>query len=316
MPQKGGFSIIVYLLFQHDFYDIVKKITDKENCMKLLITGAGGFLGRRAASHFMSLGYDVLMPTHRQLDITDSAYVHDWIAKNRPDAVLHCAAVSDTGKCQKDPEGTAIINVDGSVNLASACAQNGTKFIFCSSDQVYSGSSLPGPHRESEILTPNNIYAAQKLLAEQRCAAVCPDTVSLRLSWMYATRFLPGEHGHLLINLRNALSDASVPLTWPVYDHRGITDADQVVRQLPATLDLPAGVYNFGSENDRDTFNTMQSVFNAVGLEDARKRLTPNLQAFYEQPRDIRMDISLAASHGIRFESTCESLRRALKMII
>ena len=165
-------------------------------------------------------------------------------------------------------------------------------------------------------MTPNNIYATQKLLAEQRCAAVCPDTVSLRLSWMYSTCFLPGEHGHLLINLRNSLSDASVPLTWPVYDHRGITDVDQVINHLPAALKLPAGVYNFGSQNDTDTYHTMVSVFEALDLKSALARITPNLQAFSAQPRDIRMDTGLAASQGIRFESTREGLCRALKLII
>ena len=284
--------------------------------MKLLITGASGFLGRRAAAHFSSLGHTVLTPSHAELDITDAAAVNTWIRQHKPDAVLHCAAVSDTGKCQQHPEETALINVQGSINLASACAQNGAKFVFCSSDQVYAGSAIPGPHRELENLTPGNVYAAQKLQAEQSCAAICPDTVSLRLSWMFSTQLLPDEHGHLLVNLRNALQEESLPLTWPVHDHRGITDVDQVVSQLPAALDLPAGVYNFGAENDRDTFHTMAAVFETLNLTSALSRLTPNLQAFAAMPRDIRMDGSLAASHGIHFESTCEGLCRALKTII
>ena len=284
--------------------------------MKILITGARGFLGRRAAAYFSSLGYDVLTPGHNQLDITDSADVHSWFAQHKPDIVLHCAAVSDTGKCQQHPEETTIINVEGSINLASACTRQGAKFIFCSSDQVYAGSSLPGPHKESEDLTPGNIYAAQKLLAEQRCASVCPNTVSLRLSWMYSTQFLPEEHGHLLLSLRHALQDASIPLTWPVYDHRGITDVDQVIRHLPDALSLPAGVYNFGSENDTDAFHTMVSVFESLGLESLLARITPNHQAFANMPRDIRMDGSLAASRGICFESTREGLCRAVKAII
>lgn len=284
--------------------------------MKLLITGASGFLGRRAAAHFSSLGYEILTPDRSQMDITKASNVQAWVTQNKPDAVLHCAAVSDTGKCQQHPQETALVNVEGSINLASACAQNGVKFIFCSSDQVYAGSTLSGPHRESEDLIPGNIYAAQKLQAEHTCAAICPDTVCLRLSWMYSTRFLPEEHGHLLLSLRNALLDTSIPLTWPIHDHRGITDVDQVVRQLPASLELPAGVYNFGAENDRDTFHTMVSVFETLGLESMLVRLTPNLQAFAAIPRDIRMDGSLAASHGIHFESTCEGLCRALKTII
>ena len=280
--------------------------------MKLLITGASGFLGRRAAAHFAGLGYDVLSPSHRELDITDRAAVDTWFQNNGPQAVLHCAAVSDTGACQRDPEGTAIINVQGSVNLAEACRQYGANFIFCSSDQVYAGSPLPGPHAENEPLSSGNVYAGQKLLAEQLCLAACPDTVCLRLSWMYSVQHLPGEHGHLLTSLSTALKDSSLPLTWPVYDHRGITNVDQVVLNLPAVLELPAGVYNFGSENDMDTFHTIQAIFTELGLEDALTRLTPNRQAFADSPRDIRMDGTKAAIHGIIFETTRTGLVRAL----
>lgn len=284
--------------------------------MKLLITGAGGFLGRRAAVHFSSLGYEVLTPTRSELDITDRTAVDDWFRNHHPQAVLHCAAVSDTGACQRDPDGTAIINVQASVNLAEACRQYGAKFLFCSSDQVYAGSPLPGPHSEAEPLSPGNVYARQKLLAEQLCHATCPDTVSLRLSWMYSVQCLPGEHGHLMTSLSAALKDPALPLTWPVYDHRGITDVDSVIRNLPAALELPAGVYNFGAENDRNTFHTIQAVFTELELQDALARLAPNRQAFAESPRDIRMDGAKAAAHGIFFESTRAGLVRALANVL
>lgn len=281
--------------------------------MNLLITGSSGFLGRRAAAHFTSLGHQVLTPSRTQLDITDKESINAWFHQHRPRAVLHCAAVSDTGKCQKDPENSALVNVTGSINLAAGCRQYGAKLIFCSSDQVYAGSSLQGPHRESEPLTPGNEYAKQKLLAEQQCAALCPDMVSLRLSWMYATQFLPGEHGHLLVTLVHAFQDEHMPLTWPIHDHRGITDVDSVVRQLPSALELPAGVYNFGAENHGNTYQTMHAVFESLGLDTALKRMTANDQAFADSPRDIRMNTALAQSYGIHFESTQEGLSRALR---
>ena len=64
--------------------------------MKLLITGGTGFLGRRAAAHFKGLGFRVLTPSHGELDITDREAVLAWFRENRPEAVIHTAAVSDT----------------------------------------------------------------------------------------------------------------------------------------------------------------------------------------------------------------------------
>lgn len=280
--------------------------------MKILITGGSGFLGRRAAAHFSSLDFEVLTPSHSQLDITDAPSVISWFRIHRPDAVLHCAAISDTGACQSDPEGSALVNVRGSVNLAAASADIGAKFLFCSSDQVYAASSLPGPHAETEGLEPTSVYARQKLQAEQLCRELCPDTVSLRLSWMYAVNSLPGEHGQLMSTLLTALRDPKLPLTFPIHDRRGITDVQEVVQNLPLALSFPAGVYNFGAENDRDTFATLRNALEKLSHKEALDRLEPNVQAFAHCPRDIRMDGRNAAALGAVFRTTGEGLILAL----
>lgn len=281
--------------------------------MKILITGATGFLGRRTAAHFTALGYHVLTPLHAELDITNQGNVNRWFQQQHPEAVIHCAAISDTGLCQKHPEWSHEINVTGSVNLAAACAGIGAKFLFCSSDQVYHASSLPGPHAESEVLRPETVYARQKLLAEQLCLNVCNDTVSLRLSWMYSTDFLSGEHGHLMTTLYDALQKEDTPIIRSIHDFRGITDVNQVVQNLPTALELPAGIYNFGSENDLDTYSTLRTVFETLGLQNALGRLIPDKTSLH---RDIRMDGSLSASYGITFESTTTGLCRALSLLL
>ncbi len=292
--------------------------------MRLLITGASGFLGRRAAAHFTQLGWTVLTPGHAQLDITNESAVRHWFIRYRPRLVLHCAAVSDTGACRREPERTARINVQGAEMIAAACRMLAAKLVLCSSDQVYAGSVLPGPHREDELLIPGNEYARQKLEAERRCARLC-ETVSLRLSWMYTTAPQPGEHGHFLTTLEAALRDESLPLRWPVHDRRGITDVDAVVAALPAALELPVGVYNFGAPNDADTFSTVQAVLRqprvadalaAAGLQCAASRLTPDTAAFADTPRDIRMDMTRTTAAGIAFAPTQQGLCDALEKIL
>lgn len=281
--------------------------------MKLLVTGGSGFLGRRAAAYFDALGWQVLAPGRSQLDITREEAAAAWLREHRPQAVLHTAAVSDTGLCQRRPEWSEEINVTGSRNLAEACRAVGAKLVLCSSDQVYAGSALPGPHRETEAVTPGNVYGCQKRRAEEVCLAVLPETVCLRLSWMYARQSLPGEHGHFLITLTQALEDEEKPLTWPVYDRRGLTDVETVVRNLPAALNLPGGVWNFGSENDRSTYDTVKNLLETLGLEAALRRLTPNEEAFAQQPRDITMDLTRLKAAGICFPTTKEGLRSALR---
>ena len=281
--------------------------------MNVLITGGTGFLGRRAAGSLRQQGFSVLAPSHGDLDITDAEAVRTWFRENRPEAVVHTAAVSDTGLCQRQPEWSEAINVDGCAYLARSCREFGAKLILCSSDQVYSGSSLTGPHKEEEPVTPNNVYGNQKRRAEQRCLEIAPDTVCLRLSWMYAAESFPGEHGHFLTTLKAALEDAEKPLTWPVYDRRGITDVDAVVKNLPLALTLPGGVYNFGSENDANTYETVKDLLQRLGRQDALTRLRPNQAAFAENPRDISMNTAKIRSRGIVFPSTPEGLLAAMK---
>ena len=122
--------------------------------MKLLVTGGSGFLGRRVCAYFETLGWQVFAPGHGQLDITDETGIRKWFDTHSPDAVIHTAAISDTGLCQREPEWSECINVDGSANLARVCRDWGVKPVICSSDQVYFGSTAPGPHTEVEILFP------------------------------------------------------------------------------------------------------------------------------------------------------------------
>ena len=281
--------------------------------MKLLITGASGFLGRRAAAYFSHLGFQVLTPSHASLDIIHEKCVLDWFRENKPEAVIHTAAISDTGLCQQKPEWSEKVNVDGCIHLAKACREVGAKLIICSSDQVYSGSALPGPHKEAEPVTPNNIYGNQKLRAEQKCLEILPETVCLRLSWMYSTKPFPGEKSHFFSRLKEALEDPAKPLTWAVHDRRGITDVDEVVKNLREALNLPGGVYNFGSENPVSPYETVKTVLEKLGMEEALSRLTPNEEAFAQNPRDISMDLFKLRSFGITFPTTEESLLTALQ---
>ena len=280
--------------------------------MKLLVTGGSGFLGRRTVLFFEKLGWQVLAPSHKELDITDETRVFRFFRENRPDAVIHTAAVSDTGLCQREPQWSQRINVDGCAILAKACHEFGAKLVFCSSDQVYFRSPDMGPHRETDILTPGNVYGSQKLLAEQRCLEINPETVCLRLSWMYSRQDLPGQHGHFLATLKSAIKDENQTLSLPVYDRRGLTDVADVVKNLSKPLDLPGGVWNFGSENDKNTYETVRSVLEELGLE-AVNRLQPNMDAFADHPRDISMDLGKLAAAGIAFPTSRDALLQALK---
>ena len=278
---------------------------------RLLITGASGFLGRRAAA-FYSETCEICAPSRTELDITDLENVYAVFRRFKPHCVIHCAAVSDLGMCEKDPEGSWRINVDGSRNMAAAAAEFSAKCLLCGSDQVYFGNSIKGPHSEEEPIAPPTVYGREKKAAEEECLAVNPDCVILRLTWMYDTCTLaPQEHGDFFRTLADRLR-TSAPLSYPVYDIRGITDVNEVIRNFKSALELNGGIYNFGSPNHRNTYETVRAMFTALGWDP--RSLIKNEEAFAADPRDISMNPGKLNNSGITFSSTLDALVRNGRM--
>lgn len=276
---------------------------------RLLITGGSGFLGSRIIQAYEDR-YEILALGHRELDITSEASVTGFLQEYHPDIIIHCAAISDVGRCEKEPELAHTINVTGSIHIARAAAAHGAKCILCSSDQVYFGSTFPGPHHEEEELQPCNCYGQGKQEAEDRCLYANPDCVLLRLSWMYDTCTLhPSEHGDFIRTLLPKLQTGQ-PLRYPLHDRRGITDVREVIRNLEQTFALPGGIYNFGAPNHQNTYETVRSAFLSAGLDP--NRIQPDTEAFAANPRDITMCQEKINAHGIHFSSTEQGLADVL----
>lgn len=274
---------------------------------RMLITGTSGFLGSRIIEFYRDR-YEICAPSHRDMDITDQEQVWEVFHDFKPDMVIHSAAISDVGMCEREPERSGKINVDGSRNIAMASGEFHAKCLFCSSDQIYFGSQVQGPHREDEKVIPRNVYGREKALAEAECLRVNPECVLLRLSWMYDTRTLKEEeHGDFFRTLASRLRTTDI-LSYPVNDVRGITDVGEVVRNFENCTELKGGIYNFGSPNDRNTYETVIAMFTKLGWD--AKVVQRNEEAFAPAPRDISMNTDKINKNGIVFSSTLDGLIR------
>ena len=278
---------------------------------RLLVTGASGFLGSRVI-RFYDGKYEIFAPSHAQMDITDIGSVKAVFENFRPDLVVHGAAISDLDQCEKERERSWKINVDGSRNIAAMAFQFHAKCLLCSSDQVYFGKDRlkegAGPHNEDEVTDPFNLYGQGKKKAEEASLLENPDCVILRLSWMYDRETVNGqEHGDFFRTLISDLETAD-KLSFPVYDVRGITDVNEVIRNMEKAWGLPGGIYNFGSPNDRNTSETVVRMFQALNWDVGR--LSKNEQAFAPDLRDISMGQKKVNDNGIFFSTTLEGLVR------
>lgn len=285
---------------------------------RMVITGASGFLGSRLYEFFLgnqfSRDYLVFAPTHTQMDITDKNAVQMYMKEIHPDIVIHSAAVSNTWICQQQPELSWNVNVEGTINIGRICHELGSRIIFMSSDQVYNGEAGLLPHLENEVLTPSNIYGKHKLEAEQRLCNMGIDVVCLRLTWMFD---YPKEgrvlNQNIIVNVLNALKQQT-SIQSPIYEYRGVTYVWDVVKNMETVLDIPAGVYNYGSECSGNTYETVGFVFDSLGKNmEKEKLLLADTKRYVNQPRNLSMSIEKLKKTGISFPSSYEGTLQCIK---
>jgi len=129
------------------------------------ITGAGGLIGSHLANTRKAPpGWRIIGLTRAELDLTDHAAVQRRFRAESPALVIHCAAISSTAECERDPATARRQNVEAAEQLARLCA--GSKFVFLSTDLVFDGQK--GNYAETDATNPLGIYAETKVEAEQR----------------------------------------------------------------------------------------------------------------------------------------------------
>lgn len=146
---------------------------------KILVTGAGGFVGSRVMQQWAGR-YELCTFSKGFLATAGEDAVRQAVLQQRPDVILHTAAISDTGYCADHPEQAYRANVELPVWFARAAAETGAKLVAFSSDQVYAGVTQSGPLPETIPLQPANVYGQGKLEMEQQYSALSERCIAAR----------------------------------------------------------------------------------------------------------------------------------------
>lgn len=138
--------------------------------MKLLVTGARGFVGRHVTSYLQSKGHKLIATdqtnTEANGDVADHGFVFAELKKLDFDAVIHLAAVADIRRTIEDPYTCFRVNSFGTLNLLELSRLKGVqRFIYASSANVY-GVRPPLPVTETTTLDPRAPYDRSKVVAE------------------------------------------------------------------------------------------------------------------------------------------------------
>jgi dTDP-4-dehydrorhamnose reductase len=155
----------------------------------ILITGAGGMLGRDLTEAAGAGGLEAVPLARSELDISDAEAVDRIIGDAQPDVVINCAAWTDVDGAEAAPADALAVNGPGAGNVARAAAAAGAWTIHISSDYVFDGAQ-GRPYVESDRPQPLSAYGRSKLAGELEVARNAPDRHTVvRSSWLF------GVHG-------------------------------------------------------------------------------------------------------------------------
>jgi dTDP-4-dehydrorhamnose reductase len=153
--------------------------------MRLLVTGAGGMLGTDACGAATATGHELLALARSELDVTDAAAVRAVFERERPDAVINCAAWTDVDGAESSYDLALTVNGRGAEFVASAAAAVGAWTVQISTDYVFDGRKR-SPYVESDPVGPLSAYGRSKLAGEQAVAQAAPDSHAIvRTSWLF-----------------------------------------------------------------------------------------------------------------------------------
>ena len=152
--------------------------------MRVLVTGAGGMVGRAVCEYCRSSGDLVFSYDHRSLDIGDADRVRQTLKNDKPDAVINCAAWTDVDGCELDKERALVTNARGPENLANASREINAGLVTISTDYVFKGDK-EGFYTQRDQPDPESVYGASKLEGERRAQLAYARTIVVRIGFVF-----------------------------------------------------------------------------------------------------------------------------------
>jgi nucleoside-diphosphate-sugar epimerase len=218
--------------------------------MKVLVTGASGFVGRALVDELRhgDGAYEVHPLGRRDGDLAEDGVAQAAVAEARPDVVVHAAARIGVVRCEREPEQALRSNVLATALVARAATAHGARLGYVSTSDVYGPAAVAD---EETPPAPASLYAHTKLWGEQIAALYAPDgLLVLRLANPYGPGVAPGQgKGALPTMLRQA--EAREPIPAFRGEERAWCWIGDVVRGIRLLLERgEAGVVNVGSDAD------------------------------------------------------------------
>ncbi|HEV2802854.1 MAG TPA: dTDP-4-dehydrorhamnose reductase [Pyrinomonadaceae bacterium] len=263
--------------------------------MKILITGAGGMVGRALVAHCTERGDEVFAHERGSLDITNAEAVREMFERERPDAVVNCAAWTDVDGCELNPERALLINAEAVEILAAQSRQVAAGFVTISTDYVFDGSK-EGFYTQRDDPEPQSAYGIAKLQGERRAQRVSARTIVVRTGWIFGV----GGRNFLATAVERARRGEHLKA---IHDAYGTpTYAPHLAARLRelAERDLPGTYHVAGGGAGASFLEFAEEAVRAAGVEAEIESVSmDSLSRPAPRPRNSRLRCLLSEAIGL-----------------
>ena len=281
--------------------------------MKFFITGGSGLLGERLAT--IASNDDEIVLSHNsnptkntiKCDITDKNEVEKVINKNKPDTIVHCAAMTDVDLCEDEIDIAYRINSDGTRNMAQAAENIGAKIIYVSTDFVFDGDK--GYYSEDDEVNPLGIYAKSKYDGEVQLKKYSTNWAIARVSVLYGWHKKANFTTWVINQLRsnNSINIVTDQINSPTYADNAGEAIFEIAKQDKN------GIYHTAGNDRINRFDFTQKIAEAFNLN--KDLINPTTSDKFIQkaprPRDSSLNVNkIKKVLGFTMETCSESLER------
>ncbi|KAA6350370.1 dTDP-4-dehydrorhamnose reductase [termite gut metagenome] len=234
--------------------------------MNILITGSNGQLGNEM--RVLSKKYDhhtCFFTDIEELDICDEQAVVTYMADNRIDIVVNCAAYTAVDHAEDNKELSGKLNNIAAGYLARAAQSHKAAIIQISTDYVFDGTKHT-PYTEKDASCPASVYGATKLAGEENVLKHCEKAVIIRTAWLYST--YGNNFVKTMIRLGRERNELGV-----IFDQIGTPTYAYDLAQIIYTMidkGMVSGIYHFSNEGVCSWYDFAVSIHRLAGISSCK----------------------------------------------
>ena len=282
--------------------------------MKILITGCNGQLGNEL--QLLEKNY----PNHQwlntdveELDITNQWAVNQFVAENKVDGIVNCAAYTAVDKAESDRQLATALNTEAPAYLAAAIEKRGGWLLHISTDYVFDGTKHT-PYVETDTPCPDSVYGSTKLAGEMGVMKFCRKTMIIRTGWLYST--FGNNFVKTMLRLGREREQLGI-----VFDQVGTpTYAHDLAQAIMTAIEqgVKPGIFHFSDEGVCSWYDFAKAIHRMSGIN--RCQVSPLHTEEYPTPASrphysVLDKTKIKQTYGIEVPYWEESLKECIEKL-